>query len=91
MRPVIWPVRRRLGKPHTVVATLGLSDLPAAGVFNGPIDKASFLAYVEQVLVPTLRTATLSFHRQSGRHKHPSVHAAIRSSFARERCRRGVF
>jgi hypothetical protein len=40
---------------HTVVTALRLDGLTAPAVFNGPIDNPSFLAYVEQVLVPTLR------------------------------------
>ena len=40
---------------HTVVAALRLEGLGASAVFDGPIDNPTFLAYVEQVLVPTLR------------------------------------
>jgi len=40
---------------HTVIATLGLEGLQAPAVFNGPLDTLTFRAYVDQVLVPTLR------------------------------------
>src|SRR6516225_410296 len=40
---------------HTVVAGLRVDGLTAPAVFNGPIDNPSFLAYVEQVLVPSLQ------------------------------------
>src|SRR5438477_2969469 len=40
---------------HTVVAALRPTEMTATAVFDGPIDTASFRAYVEQVLVPTLR------------------------------------
>jgi hypothetical protein len=40
---------------HTVVAALRLTGLGAPAVFDGPIDNPTFLAYIEQVLVPTLR------------------------------------
>lgn len=40
---------------HTVVAALRPTELTATAVFDGPIDNATFRAYVEQVLVPTLR------------------------------------
>ncbi len=40
---------------HTVVAALRSTALTASAVFDGPIDNATFRAYVEQVLVPTLR------------------------------------
>jgi hypothetical protein len=32
-----------------------LDGFDAAAVFNGPIDNAMFLAYVNQILIPTLR------------------------------------
>ena len=40
---------------HTVVAALRPTEFTATAVFDGPIDSATFLAYVEQVLVPSLR------------------------------------
>ncbi len=40
---------------HTILAALRLEGLTAPAVLDGPVDKPSFLAYVEQVLVPTLR------------------------------------
>ncbi len=38
-----------------MVAALRPTELTATAVFDGPIDNATFRAYVEQVLVPTLR------------------------------------
>jgi transposase len=40
---------------HTVVAALRATALTATAVFDGPIDNVTFRAYVEQILVPTLR------------------------------------
>ena len=40
---------------HTIIAGLRVDGLTAPAVFAGPIDTSTFLAYVEQVLVPTLR------------------------------------
>jgi len=40
---------------HTVIAALRADGVTAPAVFDGPIDNASFRAYVEQVLVPSLR------------------------------------
>jgi len=40
---------------NTVVAALRPTELTATAVFDGPIDNITFRAYVEQVLVPTLR------------------------------------
>ena len=41
---------------YTVIAALRLDGVDAPAVFDGPIDSPTFLAYVEQVLVPTLRS-----------------------------------
>jgi transposase len=38
----------------TFIAALRVTGLTAPGVFDGPIDGESFLAYVGQILVPTL-------------------------------------
>lgn len=62
---------------HTVVAALRLDGLGAAAVFDGPIDKATFLAYVEQVLVPTLRAGDVVVLDNLAVHKQPAVCAAI--------------
>lgn len=40
---------------QTVIAALRVGRVSAPAVFDGPIDAVSFRAYVEQVLVPTLR------------------------------------
>ena len=40
---------------HTVDAGLPLEGLTATAVFNGSTENASFVAYVDQVLRPTLR------------------------------------
>ena len=39
----------------TFLAALRVTGLTAPGVFDGAIDGASFLAYIEQILVPTLQ------------------------------------
>ena len=44
------------GRWHTTtfLGALRVTGLTAPAVFDGPIDGASFLAYIEQVLMPTL-------------------------------------
>jgi transposase len=54
-------------------------------VFDGPIDKASFRAYVEQVLVPTLRPGDVVILDNLAVHKQPEVRAAIERAGARLR------
>lgn len=63
---------------HTVVAGLRLEGLTATAVFNGPIDNASFLAYVEQILVPTLQPGDVVVLDNLAVHKQAEVDMAIR-------------
>jgi transposase len=51
--------------------------LGASAVFDGPIDNPSFLAYVEQILVPTLRPGDVVVLDNLAVHKQPAVRAAI--------------
>jgi transposase len=62
---------------HTVVAGLRVDGLSAPAVFDGPIDNPTFLAYVEQVLVPTLRPGDVVVLDNLTMHKQPEVQAAI--------------
>jgi transposase len=62
---------------HTVIAALRLEGLTAPAVFDGPIDNPTFLAYVEQVLVPTLRPGDVVVLDNLAVHKQPDVRAAI--------------
>ena len=61
----------------TVIAALRLEGVTAPAVFDGPIDTASFRAYVDQVLVPTLRPGDVVVLDNLAVHKHPDVRAAI--------------
>ena len=62
---------------HTVVAALRCHGMGAAAVFDGPIDTSSFLAYVEQILVPTLRPGEVVVLDNLAVHKQPEVRVAI--------------
>ena len=62
---------------HTVVAALRIDGLGAPAVFNGPIDNATFFAYVEQVLVPTLHAGDVVVLDNLAVHKQPAVRTAI--------------
>ena len=70
---------------HTVVAGLRVDGLTATAVFDGPIDNASFLAYVEQVLAPTLRAGDLVVMDNLAAHKVKGVRAAIAAAGAQVR------
>ena len=54
-------------------------------MFDGPIDNATFRAYVEQVLVPTLRPGDIVVLDNLAAHKQPEVRAAIEQAGARLR------
>lgn len=67
---------------HTVIAALRREGLGAPAVFDGPIDNPSFLAYVEQVLVPTLRPGDVVVLDNLVVHKQPAVRTAIEQAGA---------
>ena len=62
---------------HTVVAALRPTELSAIAVFDGPIDNATFCAYIDQVLVPTLRPGDVVVLDNLAAHKQPEVRVAI--------------
>jgi len=70
---------------HTVIAALRPDAITAPAVFDGPIDNASFLAYVEQVLAPTLRPGDVVVLDNLAVHKQPEVREAIEHVGARLR------
>lgn len=62
---------------QTVIAALRVDGVSAPAVFDGPIDAISFRAYVEQVLVPTLRSGDVLVLDNLAVHKQPEVRTAI--------------
>jgi transposase len=62
---------------QTVIAALRVDRVSAPAVFDGPIDAASFRAYIEQVLVPTLRPDDVVVLDNLAVHKQPEVRTAI--------------
>jgi transposase len=81
--------RLRAGVPHghwkttTFVAGLRRTGMVAPMALDGPIDGASFQAYVERVLVPELRPGDVVVMDNLGSHKGPRVCAAIEAAGAR--------
>ena len=67
----------------TFIAALRLDRIDAPCVFDGPINGDSFLAYIEQVLVPTLLSGDIVVIDNLGSHKSKRVRDAIRSVGAR--------
>jgi hypothetical protein len=77
--------KRLIGRaPHgrwrtlTFIAALRMDRIDAPCVFDGPINGASFLAYVEQVLVPTLRRGDIVVIDNLGSHKGKAVRSRSR-------------
>jgi transposase len=64
-----------------VIAALRVDGIGAPAVFDGPIDSVSFLAYVEQILVPTLRPGDVVVDNLAV-HKQPEVRTAIEAAGA---------
>ena len=72
------------GRWHTTtfLGALRVTGLTAPAVFDGPIDGASFLAYIEQVLMPTLASGDIVIMDNLSCHKNPAVRRAIEAGGA---------
>jgi transposase len=70
-------------KTQTCVAGLTPAGIIAPCVFDGPINGESFLAYVEQILVPELSSRNTVILDNLGSHKSEAVRQAIRGTGAR--------
>lgn len=66
----------------TFIAALRVTGLTAPGVFDGAIDGPSFLAYVEQILVPTLHPEDIVIADNLSAHKVAGVRRAIEAAGA---------
>jgi len=67
----------------TFLAALRCDRVEAPCVIDGPINGASFLAYVEQILVPTLQPGDVVIIDNLASHKSQAVQNAIRAAGAR--------
>ncbi len=70
-------------KTMTFLAALRHDRVTAPWLIDGPIDGQSFLQYVEQVLVPTLKPGDIVIIDNLGSHKAKAVRRAIRAAGAR--------
>lgn len=69
-------------KTTTFVAALRHDRVAAPCVFDGPIDGESFRAYVEQMLVPTLKPGNIVVLDNLSSHKVAGVREAIEATGA---------
>jgi transposase len=67
----------------TFLAAFRVDRIEAPGVIDGPINGEAFLAYVEQILVPTLRPGDIVVIDNLGSHKDKAVRQAIRTTGAK--------
>jgi len=67
----------------TFIAALRSDRIDAPCVFNGPINARSFTAYVEQILIPTLRPGDVVILDNLGSHKGLPVRRALRQAGAK--------
>jgi transposase len=67
----------------TFLAALRSDRIDAPCVIDGPINGESFLAYVEQFLVPTLKPGDIVVIDNLGSHKGKAVRRAIRAAGAK--------
>ncbi len=80
--------RLRAGMPHghwrttTFIAGLRLSGIVAPMLIDGPVNGEIFLAYVQRVLVPTLRPGDIVIMDNPGSHKGAAVREAIEAAGA---------
>jgi len=72
-------------KTSTFVAALRVDGLVAPGVFDGAINGELFLAWVEQVLTPVLRSGDIVVMDNLSSHKVAGVRAAIEAAGAQLR------
>jgi len=82
-RRLVAKVPRGRWRTLTFLAALRCDRIDAPCVVDGPINGTSFLAYVEQVLVPTLKPGDLVVIDNLGSHKHQAIRRAIRAAGAK--------
>ncbi len=67
----------------TFLAALRHDQITAPWLIDGPIDGQSFLQYIEEVLVPTLKPGDIVIMDNLGSHRGTAVRHAIRAADAK--------
>jgi transposase len=82
-RKLVAKVPQGRWRTLTFLAALRRDRIQAPCVIDGPINGDMFLAYVEQILVPTLKPGDVVIIDNLGSHKGKAVRRAIRAAGAR--------
>ena len=82
-KPLVAKVPHGHWKTLTFLAALRHDAITAPFVLDGPINGEAFLAYVEQILVPTLKQGDVVVMDNLGSHKNRAIRKAIRAAGAR--------
>jgi transposase len=80
---LVAKVPHRRWRTLTFLAALRCDRIEAPCVIDGPINGISFLAYVEQSLLPTLSTGDIVIMDNLGSHKRQAVRQLIRAAGAK--------
>jgi transposase len=80
---LVAKVPHRRWRTLTFLAALRCDRIDAPCVIDGPINGMSFLAYVEQVLLPTLSPGDIVIMDNLGSHKRQAIRRAIRTAGAK--------
>jgi len=76
-------VPHRRWRTMTFLAALRHDRIDAPCVLDGPVNGESFRAYIEQVLVPSLKAGDIVIMDNLGSHRGKPIRAAIRQAGAR--------
>ena len=82
-RRLVAKVPHRRWRTLTFLAALRRDRIDAPCVIDGPINGLSFLAYVEQFLIPTLSPGDIVIMDNLGSHKRQAIRRAIRAARAK--------
>jgi transposase len=82
-RKLVAKVPQGRWRTLTFLAALRCDRIDAPCVIDGPINGQSFLAYVEQLLVPTLKPGDIVIFDNLGSHKGKAVRRTIRATGAK--------
>ena len=82
-QPLVAKVPHGHWKTLTFLAALRHDAITAPFVLDGPINGEAFLAYVEQILVPTLKPGDVVVMDNLGSHKNHAIRSAIRAAGAK--------